>query len=198
MSRLVLVAACVAVIYGQKPPSVGVFIDFDAVPSERSVAAMKKEAGDILSSAGFQLDWRLLSQNRGEESFSNVVVVKFRGKCRLEYPAQGSDVPDTLTLASTLVADGHVLPYSEVRCDEIRKVLPYTAQGRQQAMGRALGRVVAHELYHLLVDTTKHTGTGLAKATINGWELITGKESFRGIENFGRQTAQRLPSNSLR
>ena len=188
MLRLAALAAFVSIAYGQKPPSIGVFIDFDAAPSPASIAAMKKEAGAIMHSAGYSLDWRSLRQNHGVESFSNVVVVKFRGRCRLEFPQPDPADRDTVTLASTQVSDGHVLPYSEVRCDEVRKVLPYAPNRPQQALGRALGRVVAHELYHLVAGTTRHAAAGLTKATHNWLELISGNVSLVGIENPGGQT----------
>ena len=35
---------------------------------------------------------------------------------------------------------------------------------RQRALSRALARVVAHEIYHILAETTEHAGSGLAKA----------------------------------
>jgi hypothetical protein len=52
----------------------------------------------------------------------------------------------------------------------VRKALAYVAPGagliaRQQALGLALGRVVAHELYHILGNTAAHAGEGLAKAS---------------------------------
>src|SRR5437870_4400861 len=87
MLWLILLAASMVVIApGQKHPAIGVYIDFDAIPSQRSVAEMKREAAKIMDSAGYFLDWRALKQNQGNESFSNVVVVKFHGKCRVEYP----------------------------------------------------------------------------------------------------------------
>ena len=90
MFWLMMLAASLAVIApAHKHPAIGVYIDFDAVPSQRSVDEMKREAGKIMDSAGYFLDWRALKQNQGNEAFSNVVVVKFHGKCRLEYPLPG-------------------------------------------------------------------------------------------------------------
>ena len=84
---MMLAASIVGTHTGPKHPAIGVFIDFDAAPSQRSVDEMKKEAGKIMNIAGYELDWRALKQNRGKEGFSNVMVVKFRGTCRLEFPA---------------------------------------------------------------------------------------------------------------
>src|SRR5215471_17166169 len=146
MVWLVMLAASMAALApGQKHPAVGVYIDFDAIPSPQSVDEMKREAGKIMDSAGYFLDWRALKQNQGKEAFSNVVVVKFHGRCRFEYPLTGIG-DEEVTLASTLVDRGHVLPFSDVQCDQVRKALPYTlSPDRQKAFGLALGRVVAHE-----------------------------------------------------
>jgi hypothetical protein len=176
---VMLAAALVVTPTTVKHPAVGVFIDFDAVPSPQSVAEMKKEAGKILNSAGYAIDWRALKQNHGTESFANVVVVKFHGKCKLEYPLAVA-TGDEVTVASTMVDRGRVLPFSDVQCDEVRKALPYAKQGdRQRALGLALGRVVAHELYHFLANTTKHAGAGLAAASHDWAELFSGTASFR-------------------
>src|SRR5947208_6602589 len=115
---MILAASLAGIPTNVKHPSIGVFIDFDAAPASRSVDEMKKEAGKILNSAGYVLDWRALKQNRGNESFSNVVVVKFHGKCRLEYPLTLASQAD-VTVASTNVDAGRVLPFSDVQCDEV-------------------------------------------------------------------------------
>lgn len=181
MIWLVMLAASMAVIVpGHKHPAIGVYIDFDAVPSQRSVDEMKREAGKILDSAGYFLDWRALKQNHGNEVFSNVVVVKFHGKCRLEYPLPGG-AQEEVTLASTLVDRGHVLPFSDVQCDQVRKALPYArSRDRQKAFGLALGRVVAHELYHFLADKPRHAATGLGRASHDWLDLVSGTATFRG------------------
>lgn len=178
MLWLMMLAASLAAISGGPKPSVGVFIDFDAAPSARSVEEMKKEAAKIMQDAGYLLDWRALRENQGREAFANVVVLKFHGKCRLEYPAVVDGIEE-VTLASTEVEDGHVLPYSDVQCDEVRKALPYAKADRQKALGLALGRVVAHELYHVLAQTTRHAAAGLAKASHNWTDLVTGEASFQ-------------------
>src|SRR5262249_4569893 len=51
----------------------------------------------------------------------------------------------------------------------VRRALSYlapaaTAEQRQKALGLAMGRVVAHELYHVLAHTTEHTQRGLTQA----------------------------------
>jgi hypothetical protein len=154
-------------------PAVAVFLDFDSKPGDTSFAVMKKEAEDLLKSSGISLHWKMVSANQGTEASSSLVVMRFRGRCRAEaWPQPGEDgTPEgTQALGFTQVSAGHVLPFSEIECDQIRKSLNYLDHGstpgeRQKALGMAMGRVVAHELYHMLARTTSHAQGGLAKAT---------------------------------
>jgi hypothetical protein len=141
---------------------------------------MKKEVNDLLRPAGIRLDWRLTRENDSTETFSRLVVPKFKGRCRAEGAPAGNDfgtVGEVDTLGSTQVAHGHVLPFSKVECAQVRKALSYLTPGadageRQRALGMALGRVVAHELYHILARTTSHAADGLAKASQSLRDLI--------------------------
>jgi hypothetical protein len=159
-------------------PSVGVFLDFDSAPGKMSVEVMKKEVDALLKPSGISLDWRLAGENHGDESFAGLVVLKFKGKCKVE-GWNGEAVPgQTSTLGATQVSHGRVLPFSEVKCDALREALSYLRpdanQGeRQSAFGLAMGRVVAHELYHILARTTSHAARGLAKAAESLQDLVS-------------------------
>jgi hypothetical protein len=168
-------------------PTVGIFIDFDSKPASASVAAMKQEVDNLFKSAGVSLDWRSLGDNRGDRAFKNLVVVRFHGKCKVEYtPVPENDfgtLGETVRLGYTPVEDGHPLPYSEIECDKILKTLPFMQEGatqseKQSIFGRALGYVVAHELYHILARTTHHAGSGLAKAKETWRDLVSGNLHF--------------------
>ena len=164
--------------FGQSTPAVGVFLDFDSVPGAASVEVMKKEVDSLLK--GVKLDWRMLKENQGNETFAGLVVVRFRGRCKAEpWPQQPSEDPgSTQTLGATKVMNGRVLPFSDIQCDEVRRALAYlrpetTQRERQKALGLALGRVVAHELYHMLAHTTAHAARGLARAAESLNDLIS-------------------------
>ena len=162
-------------------PTVGVFLDFDSVPGKVPVAVMKKEVAALLKDSGVSLDWRMVGENTGAESFDGLVVLKFQGKCRVEAWPENDRVTGTRALGETLVADGHVLPFTEVRCDAVRQALRYLRpeanQGeKQKALGLAMGRVVAHELYHALARTTTHAARGLAKAAESLEDLVAGPQ----------------------
>ena len=142
---------------------VAVYLDFEEPPSDAAVEAMRKEASSVLDRVGIQIAWRLVSANQGNEPFERLVVVKLTGGC-----ACGGFLPrahESLILGTTAVADGRVLPYSQVPCDAVRRLLPeieYASDRRagDAALGRVLGRVLAHELYHAVLGTVHHADSG--------------------------------------
>jgi hypothetical protein len=159
-------------------PSVGVFLDFDSVPGKLSLEVMKKEVDALLKPSGVSLDWRLSEENHGDESFAGLVVLKFKGKCKVESWNPESVPGQTTALGTTAVSNGRILPFSEVKCDAVKEALSYLRpdanQGeRQNAFGLAMGRVVAHEIYHVLARTGAHAAHGLAKAAESLQDLVS-------------------------
>jgi hypothetical protein len=159
-------------------------MDFDAPPAAVALDSMKREVETIMKSTGLVMDWRSLKDNRGGEAFSGLVVLRFRGRCQAQpWDGAGEQPAGVVTLGATQVSDGRILPFTEVECEQVRKTIPYSEQAgcgltRQWALGRALGRVVAHELYHVLAGTTAHAAGGLAKATHNFRDLASGDVGF--------------------
>jgi hypothetical protein len=147
-------------------PTIAVFLSFDNHPSELSVEAMKQEADAVLHTAGLALDWRPLEDNRGDEPADDVAVLRFKGTCQPKsiLPHDVAPQLDRIVLASTRISDGYVLPFSDVECDQIREYIAPVETGtfpqRECILGRVLGRIVAHELFHLLARTTKHFHSG--------------------------------------
>jgi hypothetical protein len=155
-----------------------IVFDFQGPHSPRSVIAMQHEVAGILKDSGLQLQWRALARTSGTSDLDeeNLVVVRFSGRCILEpnpilYDERGP-------LAFTHTSDGTVLPFSEVACDQVTASMRSAmfggdyAQG-DQLLGRALGRVVAHELVHILTDSHDHGREGVARAALSGTQLIT-------------------------
>lgn len=162
---------------------VGVYLEFEVPPSATALEAMQNEASRLLEGVGTRIAWRLVSENQGNEAFERLVVVKLTGGCGC-----GGFLPATreiLVLGTTAVADGKVLPYSQVRCDAVRRLLPEIehASDRRQSdavLGRVLGRILAHELYHALLGTVHHAPSGLAKGFHSTLELKSGELPFDG------------------
>jgi hypothetical protein len=69
----------------------------------------------------------------------------------------------------------------------LRQALSYlrpetTAVERQKALGLAMGRVVAHEMYHVLAGVTTHAAQGLSKAAESLQELISSRPTSFSAE----------------
>ena len=152
--------------------SVALFTDFEIAPSAVSISRMQEEVAAILKPSGIDLDWRSLKDRRANESFADLVVLRFRGACQgVDFTLPHEGWPNMIgqTLASTAVSDGRVLPFSEVECDQIRRyiapnVTRLSADQRAEVYGRALGRVIAHELYHVFMGTQCHAREGVARS----------------------------------
>ena len=178
-----LCACCGCLAYAANSPSIAVFVDFENAPSEATVLQMKAEVATILKASGLALDWRLLNSRADHETFNDLAVVRFSGSCQVRNPAMDSELGpaiDHVPLATTAVSDGHTLPFSDVRCDQVRRFLaPNLAlanpRKRDGIYGRALGRVVAHELYHVFAATEKHAKVGVARESHSRREL-TGRQ----------------------
>jgi hypothetical protein len=181
------VAICVCLIAGLvvplgagidriSPSVLTVVLDFKGPHSRTSLNEMKRESGLILNSSGVLLDWRMFGENPSE-SYNDLVVMRFKGVCRYE-PA----VPIYYglgPLAITYTANGEVQPFGEVDCDRVVNSARNAMSGGDYArgdllIGRAMGRVVAHELVHMLTKSGQHGTEGVEKPALSGKQLIEG------------------------
>ncbi len=180
------------------PDPLTIVFRFDGPYSEKSLVEMKRELGTILKGSGIQIDWRAQSDVAVTDSFPNLVVVKFRGKCRMEpvpylYDERG-------TLGFTYSTDGAVLPFSEIECDKVRSSLHTAMFGGDYKrsdllFGRALARVLAHELYHVLAKTHSHSGQGIAEKSLSGSQLISERLHLNQAELNEMNAAMQPPGN---
>lgn len=156
--------------------SVTVVYQFYGPHSDKSFQQMKQEVGAILKDSGMRIDWRERTEVRSSDSFADLVVIKFRGVCKMD-STLSSDDEESGPLAFTHTSNGFVLPFSEIRCDRVRSSLRGVMSRRDylqsDAMfGRAVARVVAHELYHVLARSESHAAKGVAQRALSGSELI--------------------------
>jgi hypothetical protein len=156
-------------------PRVAVFLDFEHTPSKASMQFMQREVEAVLGATGAQFSWLTL-KDAPSEMFDEVAVLRFRGSCRIGKLGLPASIPDRgpVTLGETDLTSGAVSAYSSVECDEIKSCIAgapgtFCARNRDTAFGRALGRVVAHELYHILGKTTEHTGMAYPRDCKTRW-----------------------------
>jgi hypothetical protein len=149
---------------------------FDEHPSLMALAELRREVQAVLDIDGLEITWRDLKRNTQHEVFEHVVVARFHGECRM------TDVPIAVSsrsgaLGSTHISEGAIIPFADVDCRRVRDLIRPAALRQSPAsldtlLGRALGRVLAHELYHVLADTRKHARTGIAQPLLTGEQLV--------------------------
>ena len=151
-----------------------IVLDFQGPRSEQSVAEMKREFTGIMKDTAVRFDFRSRSQ-ASQEALSDLVLVRFKGKCVLD--PVGYLYDERGPMAFTYSTDGAVQPFSEVACDKVTSAVRSAMSGSDFAnadvlLGRALGRVLAHEVVHMLSKSGAHGHTGVARTALSGSQLI--------------------------
>ena len=174
-------------------PSLTVILDFEDAPASQSLGELRREVAAIMKRTGHSVEVRLRSETAAHEEFEDLVLVKLTGTCRMNGIPYSAFIdergPSPLAWAHTV--EGEILPFSTVACDKIRRTVGSALFGGQKAqgdqlLGRALGRVVAHELYHIVTKSALHTKSGVFRESLSGAQLIADQLDFR------QQDARRL------
>jgi hypothetical protein len=140
---------------------------------------MVREAAHILKKTGVSLHWHLGEPAQGVEGL--LVVVKLVGRCDM-------DGPPAFRISGPLgwshQVNGVILPFGDLACDNIRSAVESARIAGDQLrgnvlLGRAMGRVLAHELYHIAADTAEHGQDGVAQAALSARDLTSGPLEFR-------------------
>jgi len=157
------------------PSKLTVVMDFQGSPSPRALSAMERETEGILKPAGLSLGWRLAT-DAARESFEDLVVVEFKGACQFDPVPYVYD--ELGPMAFTHSSDGNVQPFAEVSCSKVAASVSSALEGEgfpkaDALFGRALGRVLAHELVHVLTGSEAHGREGVQRAALSGKDLIS-------------------------
>ena len=146
--------------------------------SKVAVHEMGLEAARILKQSGVALRWQVGIPDKAVSGI--LVVVKLAGNCDMD----GSPallVPGPLGWSHEV--NGTILPFSDLACDNIRGAVAAAMSAGNDLrgnilLGRAMGRVLAHELYHVVADTSQHGREGVAQAALTPRELTSGQLSL--------------------
>jgi hypothetical protein len=154
---------------------VAFYTSFEQPASPAVVEAMRTELRSILAPSGMRFEWRTLDHVSGSEVSSELAVLTFKGRCDVEGLSFRSAAVGAL--GWTHVTDGVILPFADIDCDHLRlflqrELIYLSAAEREVAFGRALARVVAHELYHIFVRTADHASDGICKSAFSMQELL--------------------------
>ena len=160
---------------GSREAPVRLYIQFQHEPPDAVLDSIQEELDTIMLPSGMEMEWRSLALTQGNEVSTELAVIHFKGYCDTNdlEPMDGYPGP----LGWTHMSDGEILPFSDVNCDGIRiflqrDLLKLQPQERPAAYGRAIARVLAHELYHVFAKTTKHGAWGVAKSAYSVQELL--------------------------
>lgn len=171
----VCVALGLAATSGHPIPSrLTVIMDFRGLHSDPTIREMERETGNILKTTGLILDWRL-RKDAFKESYADLVVMTFTGACRFDREPRVYD--ELGPLASTNTSNNQILPFGQVDCDHVVQSARSAMFGGDFAhadllVGRALGRVVTHEIVHMLTHSAEHGRDGVFEAALSGRQLI--------------------------
>jgi hypothetical protein len=154
-----------------------VLLDIEHNHSQRALAEMRKELSKVFKPTSLNVDVRLRRETKPDETFNDVVLVKLKGTCRMQNFAPLMD--ERGPFAWTHTVDGKILPFSEVACDHIarsiQQAMGYDAGDRDRLLGRALARVMAHEIVHMVGKCADHSQAGVFRHALSGRQLIADK-----------------------
>lgn len=139
--------------------------------SAESGQMMRSELKRLLDPAGIDVVWKDFVDRKRGEDFDFVAVGSIEGSCTAGESdlSIGTSLRAPVILAETAVAADGILPFFNVYCPHLMRML---GNGNNPAMvGRALARVIGHELYHILARTCQHPNAGLAKAAFSRDDL---------------------------
>jgi len=168
-----------------------IVLDFENSHDHVPLQIMERELQNLLSNARISVNLLLRDELASHPQFGELLVFKMKGHCSTTELPIGAVLDERGPLAMTYSSDGEMLSFGEVECDRVRLSLQRLTGHSYPELhsvlyGRALGRVVAHEMYHMLVSSTSHTGSGLTK------ESLSPKELAEEPMQFSNQASQAL------
>jgi len=172
---------------------IALYTKFEREPPSAVFDALQNEVNSIMAPSGLRFTWRDLSAARGDAVSVELAVVTFQGRCDVAgLVPHGSDPGP---LGWTHVSDGVILPFADIDCQRIhgfvqKRLLAVPVESREEAYGRALGRVLAHELYHIFANTTTHASWGVGKSHFTVEELLSADFQFEARESLALRTSK--------
>ena len=164
---------------------IALYTEFHQAPPAAVLGSLQAEVQSVMAPMGLNFQWRDLSASDGRQASVEVAVINFQGRCDVAGLTAHDSQPGPL--GWTHISDGVILPFADVDCSAVRgfvqKELLFTrAEDREQVFGRALGRVLAHELYHIFANTTRHGSEGVGREFYSVHDLLSTDFQFQARE----------------
>jgi hypothetical protein len=167
-----------------EPPSGAIAIYLKAGSADAAaVNYMKRELSGLMQTAGYRLEWLNASGAIPDVRNGQLVVLDLTGDCSVPSSGEAGEDLKLESLASTPVSEGQILPFSTLHCDSLNRVVARaisaeSPQRRAWLYGRALARLAAHELYHVVSDTREHSRDGVSKPCFSARDLLADRFEF--------------------
>jgi hypothetical protein len=167
--RALLLVLCVSFCADAQTRTLALYAEPAQGLDGESSRIMRAELQRLLAPAGLEVVWKSLTKRKSDESFDFIAVSSFEGSCS----ADAAPVSTNNALGDTSISNGHILPFFHVDCPHLIRMLG--SQVEPAVLGRALGRVIAHEIYHIVAQTTDHQDSGVAKAVFSLRDLTSSR-----------------------
>lgn len=177
---LILLLAASSALHSQTQPQLAIVVKSERAFSPASFREMQREFEAIMASIA-HVEWRMVESLSGGEAFDAIVVTNFTGSCEIDE----SWFPGWVrrNLAKTYGSREALTPFPDIDCDAVRAMLTGEIAHRnvsqlQTMLGQGLARILAHEVYHILLNTPGHSARGIAKQGFTPSDLFTGTLRF--------------------
>ena len=183
IAPLILAILTGLAIAGDEKPSkatVAVYTEYEHTSSDAVRSGLESEVGSILSPLGFDVRWRDASR-AGTEVWADLAMIRFHGDCDPRSKTYPLFAPGPL--GWTQITDGIIQPFADINCDRIGGMIQgVSVHAGERLFARAVGRVVAHELYHIFVKTSVHEGSGIGKPEFTTRDLLSDRFTFHPVQ----------------
>ncbi len=156
-----------------------------AVQAESPLAAptldeLQSELSRLFANTSREIRVQPLDAAQSGDAF-DLIHLRLRGDCRLRLEPFLLD--ERGPYAITHISDGRPLPFAEVDCLRVRQAVRTALHGGQMResgvyVGRALARIIGHELWHMITGRRDHSSHGVAKEKLLPSELVADQMRF--------------------
>jgi len=165
-----------------------IFFTSDSPIAPVASSEMKRELGHLLQPAAIHVEWQDPAFDRSAPENDYSALVRLRGSCHPTEPSVRFEhaVNGPFTLAASAVSDGVVLPFGDIDCAALNSFLGPSlwrepAVIQEAVYARAIARLMAHELYHVIGQTHDHARSGVAEPSFTVTELLSDHFEFSEI-----------------
>jgi hypothetical protein len=149
-----------------------------SAPPERILIHMRSELSRLMREAGYRIQWTDPRANEFTSTDAVLAVVELRGTCEASGPAAAR-----AQLATTATSGGQIIPFSTVECASLNRLVSARLAGEPVARrdflyARAMARLIAHELYHIILCTRDHGAAGISRPAFSASDLLTDRFDF--------------------